>query len=182
MRVFWGKQHPGIGICFSSDKWVFSPLMQWKASVVGRRRKALFLWSGYQIENCIFSGAFLTGMLPRQRCAATPSTSGCWRWAAGFAGVWDLSCTCCPDGGGWGWGGGGWCNKPVVALVTQLTPGLCLLHSLGGVMQPAKKGWAGGELAFNLCPEVHGIEGGFGICSVMLFWWEAPRKNKAVQK
>lgn len=65
-------------------------------------------------------------------------------------------------------GGGCWCNKPVVALVTQLTPGLCLLHSLGGVMQTAKKGWVRGELAFNLCPEVHGIEGGFGICSVML--------------
>lgn len=53
--------------------------------------------------------------------------------------------------------GGGWCNKPVVALVTQMIPGLCLLHSLGGVMQAAKTGWVPGEFAFNLCPEVQDL-------------------------
>lgn len=43
-------------------------------------------------------------------------------------------------------------NKTVVNLVAELIPDLFLLHSSGGLMQPAKKGWVPGGFAFNLCP------------------------------
>lgn len=44
------------------------------------------------------------------------------------------------------------CNKTLVTLVAEIIPDTFLLHSSGGLIQPAKKGWVPGGFAFNLCP------------------------------
>lgn len=49
-----------------------------------------------------------------------------------------------------GWGGRKY-NKKVVTLA-EIILYLLVLHSSGGLIQPAEKGWVPGLSAFNLCP------------------------------